>query len=46
MYRPLFLENPITNDQLENIFSSNKTFPKKEKIMQIQKQLMEVCPFK
>jgi pyruvyltransferase len=46
MYRPLFLENPINNDQLGIIFSSNKTFPKKERIMQIQKQLMEVCPFK
>lgn len=46
MYRPLFLENPITNDQLKIIFSLNKTFPKEEKIFQIQKQLMEVCPFK
>lgn len=45
MYKPLFLEGPITNDQLDIVFSSSNILPKKERIIQIQKQLMEVCPF-
>jgi hypothetical protein len=45
MYKPLFLEGPITNDQLEMVFSSSNMLPKKDRIVQIQKQLMDVCPF-
>jgi pyruvyltransferase len=45
MYSPLFLNSPITNEQLYFLFNKDNILPKEEVINDIQTKLMKVCPF-